>query len=226
MVHLPALVLPKEFLTLLKEPNSSQKSSQIISTLRSNPALSMVLEKAFAEFDEHQIGLEKISTTLGWDHFRDRMSSVYIYKILHSVFPDKTDMDLVEEIKLFEKRFSDKTLAGNSRLFILGFYLKILNLFESYQNTDVSLTQISKNVDKILNLTKARTDKPDWLILMVWHLVEFLGEVPLSQLVQRGTSWKEIYQTLTEEQKFHLVSNLLSYGASIHEDDPFLYERI
>lgn len=226
MVHLPALVLPKEFLSLLKEPNSSQKSSQIISVLRSNPALSMVLEKAFAEFDEHQIGLEKISTTLGWDHFRDRMSSVYIYKILNSVFPDKTDMDLVDEIKIFEKRFSDKTLAGNSRLFILGFYLKILNLFESHQNTDVSLTHISKSVDKILNLSKARTDKPDWLVLMAWHLVEFLGESALSQLIHKGASWKELYHHLKEDQKFHLVSNLLSYGASIHEDDPFLYERI
>jgi hypothetical protein len=226
MVHLPALVLPKEFLALLKEPNSAQKSSQIISVLRSNPALSMVLEKAFAEFDEHQIGLEKISTTLGWDHFRDRMCSVYIFKILHSVFPDKTDMDLVEEIKIFEKRFSDKTLAGNSRLFILGFYLKTLNLFESYQGTDVSLTQVSTGVDKIFNLSKARTDKPDWLVLIIWHLVEFLGEYAIGQLVQKGTGWKDIFQTLKEEQKFQLVSNLLSYGASIHEDDPFLYERI
>ena len=226
MVHLPALVLPKEFLTLLKEPNSAQKSSQIIAVLRSNPALSMVLEKAFGELDEHQIGLEKISTILGWDHFRDRMSSVYIYKILHSVFPDKTDMDLVEDIKVFEKRFSDKTLAGNSRLFMLGFYFKVLKLFESYQSTDVSLTKVSAGVDKIIALSKARTDKPDWLVLMVWHLVEFLGEAALTQLVQKGTSWKDLYSKLKEEQKFHLVSNLLSYGASIHEDDPFLYERI
>ncbi len=226
MVHLPALVLPKEFLTLLKEPNSAQKSSQIIATLRANPALSMILEKAFQEFDENKIGLEKISTTLGWDHFRDRMSSVYIFKILNSVFPDKTDMDLVEDIKQFEKRFSDKTLAGDSRLFMMGFYLKIFNLFESNQDTDVSATKVPFSVDKVLNLSKARTDKADWLVLLVWHLCEFLGEYKLVELVSKGTSWANLYALLSDDQKFHLVSNLLSYGASIREDDPFLFERI
>ncbi len=226
MVHLPALVLPKEFLTLLKELNSSQKSSQIIAILRANPALSMILEKAFQEFDENKIGIEKITTTLGWDHFRDRMSSVYIFKILNSVFPDKTDMDLVEDIKVLENRFSDKSIAGDSRLFMLGFYLKILNLYESSQETDVSLTQVSASVEKILALSKVRTDKADWLVMLVWHLCEFLGEYKLTELVSKGTSWSEIYQHLSEDQKFHLVSNLLSYGASIREDDPFLFERI
>ena len=226
MVHLPALVLPKEFLTLLKEPNSAQKSSQIIATLRASPALSMVLEKAFNEFDENKIGLEKISTTLGWDHFRDRMASVYIFKILNSVFPDKTDMDLVEDIKFFEKRFGDKTLAGDSRLFMLGFYLKIFNLFEMNQDTDVLATKVPASVDKILALSKARTDKADWLVLLTWHLCEFLGEYKLVELVSKATPWPALYALLSDEQKFHLVSNLLSYGASIREDDPFLFERI
>ncbi len=226
MVHLPALVLPKEFLTLLKEPNSAQKSSQIIATLRASPALSMILDIAFKEFDENKIGLEKISTTLGWDHFRDRMASVYIFKILNSVFPDRTDMDLVEDIKLFEKRFGDKTLAGDSRLFMLGFYLKIFNLFEMNQDTDVQGTKIPQSVDKVLALSKARTDKADWLVLLVWHMSEFLGEYKLIELVSKGTTWPSLYQQLSDEQKFHLVSNLLSYGASIREDDPFLFERI
>ena len=226
MIHLPALVLPKEFLTLLKEPNSAQKSSQIIAILRASPALSMVLDSAFQEFDENKIGLEKISTTLGWDHFRDRMASVYVFKILNSVFPDKTDMDLVEDIKQFEKRFGDKTLAGDSRLFMLGFYLKIFNLFELNQDTDVTATKVPASVDKILALSKARTDKADWLVLLVWHLSEFLGEYKMIELVSKGTLWSQLYALLSEEQKFHLVSNLLSYGASIREDDPFLFERI
>ena len=226
MIHLPALVLPKEFLTLLKEPNSAQKSSQIIAILRASPALSMVLDSAFQEFDENKIGLEKISTTLGWDHFRDRMASVYVFKILNSVFPDKTDMDLVEDIKFFEKRFGDKTLAGDSRLFMLGFYLKIFNLFEMNQDTDVLATKVPASVDKILALSKARTDKADWLVLLTWHLCEFLGEYKLVELVSKATPWPALYALLSDEQKFHLVSNLLSYGASIREDDPFLFERI
>jgi hypothetical protein len=226
MIYLPALVLPTEFVTCLKDSNYQTGNSGLFSYLRQSPGLLMVLERAFDEFNEHQIGLEKIVTTLGWEHFRDRMCSVYLFKILNSSFPEKTDLELVEEIKSVEKRFSDRSLAGNSRLFLLGFYLKVFNLYESFQENPKDPTKIPMTVDRALALSKARTDKPDWLILLCWHMDQFLGSQKLTDAIKAGESWDKLYEQLTSAQKFHLISNLLSYGASIEEDDPFLYERI
>jgi hypothetical protein len=186
----------------------------------------MVMERAFHEFDEHRMGLEKISTALGWAHFRDRMASVYLFKALHGSFPDKTDMELVEDIRSFETRFVDKSLTGSSRLFLLGLYLRFYNTYLSMREDGGSEVKVPASVDRVLALKQVRTDRPDWLVLLCWHFDAFLGTDELVRLVQANTRWESLYERLTDAQRFTLVSNLLSYGASIQEEDPFLYERI
>ncbi|MFP5492945.1 MAG: hypothetical protein ACLGG0_15695, partial [Bacteriovoracia bacterium] len=123
MIHLPALVLPGEYIALLKVPTAASGTGlPVVDMLRKTPALYMVMERAFQEFNEHKIGLEKIATTLGWSNFRDRMASVYIFKALHGTFPDKTEMELVQQAIDLEARFTDKSVTGTSRIFMLGMY--------------------------------------------------------------------------------------------------------
>jgi hypothetical protein len=43
-------------------------------------------------------------------------------------YPIKTSMELVEDLKLLELRFSNHSVTSLSRLFMLGFYLKIANV--------------------------------------------------------------------------------------------------
>ncbi len=225
MLNLPALVLPTEFVGLLKNPTAAGGGA-VPQMLRGAPGLTMVMERAFKEFDEHHMGLEKVSTVLGWAHFRDRMASVYLFKALHGSFPDKTDMELVEDIRIFENRFSDKSLAGNSRLFLLGLYLRFLNTYLSMREEGGLEIKVPQGVDRVMTIKQVRTDKPDWLVLLVWHLDLFLGTDELVRLIQINTRWESFYELLTDAQRFQLVSNLLSYGASIQEEDPFLFERI
>ena len=225
MLNLPALVMPAEFVTLLKNPTAAT-SGAVPQMLRGAPGLTMVMERAFKEFDEHQMGLEKVSTLLGWAHFRDRMASVYLFKALHGSFPDKTDMDLVEGIRVFETRFVDKSLTGSSRLFLLGLYLSFFNTYLSMRDDASPEVKIPATVDRVLALKQVRTDKPDWLVLLCWHYVTFFGSDELVRLIEANTRWESLYERLTDAQRFTLVSNLLSYGASIQEEDPFLYERI
>ncbi len=227
MIHLPALVMPQEFITLLKTPGVTLTAgSPVLTMLRSSPALSVVMERAFAEFNEHKIGLEKIAGTLGWANFRDRMASVYLFKALHGSFPLKTDMELVADIQSFEARFQDRSVHGNARLFLLGLYLKFFNIYLSMREDVSDEVKISEDVDRVLNLSKVKTDRPDLLILIVWHLTTFLGTAAVTNEIKSGIQWEAMFEKLSETQKFHLVSNLLSYGASIQEDDTFLFERI
>ena len=217
--------MPAEFITLLKNPTAANGGA-VPQMLRGAPGLAMVMERAFHEFDEHRMGLEKISTALGWAHFRDRMASVYLFKALHGSFPDKTDMELVEDIRSFETRFVDKSLTGSSRLFLLGLYLRFYNTYLSMREDGGSEVKVPASVDRVLALKQVRTDRPDWLVLLCWHFDAFLGTDELVRLVQANTRWESLYERLTDAQRFTLVSNLLSYGASIQEEDPFLYERI
>jgi hypothetical protein len=227
MIHLPALVLPAEYVGLLKVPTASGGVGlPAVDMLKKSPALYMVMERAFYEFNEHNIGLEKIASTLGWSNFRDRMASVYVFKALHGTFPDKTDMELVQQAIELEARFNEKSITGTSRIFMLGIYLRFLNIYISMRDDGSPEVSIPASVDKIIALRNIKTDRPDWLILLCWHLESFLGASQLATYIESGLSWAQLYQKLSQSQQFHLVSNLLSYGASIQEEDPFLYERI
>lgn len=229
MIHLPAIVLPHDLIVLLKDPNAGATGhdSPFSKLLRKSPGMALVLERAFREFNEHKVGLEKIFVTLGWAHFRDRMASVYLFKALHGSFPDKTDMDLVEEVKSFETRFQERGISGQSRLFLLGAYLKFYNIYLSQREDGASSgVAIPPIVDRILSHTQVRSDRPDWLLLILWHFDSFLTSATLLDLLKRGGTYQSLFAKLSKGQQQMMVTNLLAYGASIQESDPFLFERI
>lgn len=229
MIHLPAIVLPSELIDLLKDPNAATTGfdSPVSKMLRKRPAASLILTRAFSEFDEHKVGLEKIFVTLGWAHFRDRMSSVYFFKAIHGSFPEKTDMDLVEDVKKFEVKFQDKGISGQSRLFLLGTYLKFYNIYLSHRGDDaVETVEVPSAVERILSLSQMRTDRPDWLILACWHFHSYLQTDSFTKNLKSGATYQSLFSLLSKAQQQQMISNLLSYGASIQESDPFLFERI
>ena len=229
MIHLPAIVMPTELITLLKEPNAAMTGldSPFSRMARKSPGTVLILERALTEFNEHNIGLEKIFVTLGWSHFRDRMTSVYLFKALNGAFPDKTDMDIVDEVKSFETRYRDKGITGQSRLFLLGLYLKFYNIYLSQREDGASGgVSVPINVDRILGVSQVRTDRPDWLILVCWHFEAYFQVTPLLEMLKHGATYQTLFAQLTKGQQQQMISNLLSYGASIQESDPFLFERI
>ena len=83
---LPHVILPAEFLALLKTSLPvSTSSAPVFDVIRPNGALYMVLERAFMEFDDGR-GLEKTMVALGWSNFRERMASLYVSKAIHAEF--------------------------------------------------------------------------------------------------------------------------------------------
>jgi hypothetical protein len=229
MIQLPAIILPAEFVQLLKDPVAATTGFEapVPVFLRRNRGLSLILTRALAEFDEHNVGLERVFATLGWAHFRDRMASVYLFKAMNGAFPHKTDMDLVADVLKFETRFREQAVAGASRLFMLGLYLKLFNIYLSQRsNAPTEKVEVPAGVDRALALTQGRSDRLDWLVILCWHFDSFLGTEAFLSALKNGSTYATLYGYLALSQQQQLVTNLLSYGSSIQESDPFLYERI
>lgn len=227
-LHLPFVALPKEFVTLLKSNlQVNQSSAPIFDVLRLNPALIPILENAFAEFDDGR-GIEKVMLALGWANFRDRVASVYISKAIYGNFPKKTDMNLVEEIKDIEATFRENSTQSQSRTFLLCFYLKLaeLRLQEKENNRFLDLKLPKASIAKVLNLSQGRSDKMDWLILLVLHFNQLLSEELVVRSLASGKKFQDLYQMMSVENRKLMHQNLLAYGASIEEPEPFLFERV
>jgi hypothetical protein len=77
-----------------------------------------------------------------------------------------------------------------------------------------------------MKLSQVRSERIDWLILMVWHFTNYLGKNQLIAKLSAGVSFSELYKEITAEQQLHFTQNLLTYGASVQEDEVFFYERV
>ncbi len=227
-LHFPHIILPKEFVQLLKSNLSSGNNVEVIfAALKANRGLYEVLAVAFSEFNDGR-GLEKTMVALGWANFRDRLASLYIYKAIHGKFPLKTDMGLVEDIQKFEALYSDIAFSGTSRTFLLGFYLKLAQIRtqELERNKFLEFRLPQEIISPLLKLSQVRSEKPDWVILLTYHLSEALGGKTFAGALVAGKSFDEIYEMLTDDMRKLLHDNLLTYGMSIQEPETFLYEKI
>lgn len=225
--QLPYVNLPKEFVVLLKSNlQVSSSPASIFDIIRPNRALFQILENAFKEFNDGR-GIEKVMLALGWQNFRERVASIYIFKRIYGDFPSSTDMDLVEDIKQIESHFSNHSVNSFSRLFLLGFYLKMVNL-ELHQREENKFLEIKipDEIGPMLKLSQGRSEKVDWLILILMHFNSSLGEKILLNSLAEGRNFEEIYQLLPKDSQEIMTQNLLAYGASINESEVFLTEKV
>lgn len=226
-LHFPYVNLPLEFVTLLKQNlPATTAPGPVFDVIRPNRALLSVLENAFKEFDDGR-GVEKVMTALGWSNFRERMASIYVYKTMYGDYPSRTNMELVEDIHEMETRFSAHSVNSFSRLFMLGFYLKLANLsIQQREDNQFLEIKVAPEIGPILKLSQGRSEKIDWLILIVIHLNAALGEKMLMNNLAAGKKFEDLYQIMPKDAQEIMTHNLLAYGASIQESDVFLYEKV
>lgn len=225
--HLPHVILPVEFVTLLKTNLSVVATpAPVFDVIRPNQAIYMTLEKAFQEFDDGR-GLEKTMMALGWQNFRERMASLYVYKAIHGYYPQKTSMDLVEEITELENRFTNHAVHGISRVFLLGLYLRLANIqMQRRENNKFIEVKIPEELNAFLRLSQGRSEKLDWLILILLHLYQALDEKLLLNALVSGKKFDELYALMSPELRKNMMDNLLAYGASIGEQEVFIYDKV
>lgn len=226
-LHLPHVVLPVEFITLLKTNLSVTTSpAPVFDVIRINQALYLSMEMAFKEFDDGR-GLEKTMLALGWANFRERVASMYIHKAIHGSFPLQTSMELVEDISALEGRFVNHSIHGVSRVFLLGFYLRLANIqIQRRENNKFMEIRIPSEIDNLLKLSMGRSEKLDWLILILMHLVNGLGEKIVANALASGKKMEDLYVLMGTDARKLMMDNLLAYGVSINEQDMFVYDKV
>lgn len=226
-MELKFIPLPFEFVSLLKMNLTSHKATNLIlKLLNINPALTLSVEKVLKEFDDGR-GFEKTLNAIGWHSLRDRLALMYIMKILYGIYPHTTDLSLVQDLKNFENRFSEDGLHGQSRVFLLGFYLKLMNLsIKEEESRFVGSVEISQDVDVILRLSQSRSDRIDFMILILAHLIDAFGIKFMLTSLSQGKKIDFFYEMLPVSARFKMQENLLAYSASINEVDIFTYDMI
>lgn len=224
-IKLPFIRLPHEFVTLLKSNmGATPQPSEVFKVLRNNPALMMVMEKAFQEFDDGR-GLEKVMSALGWQSFRDRLSTLYISKALYGKYSQSTDLEIIDDIKKFETKYHNFEVSSFSRLFLLGFYIRLVNIRQENLK-EGQLVQIPDQVIKILSVIEGRAERIDWLILIITHLLLAFDEKLIINHLSQQKKIDDFYQLMSSSDRQLMFENLLSYGASIGEQDFVLYAKI
>ena len=224
---LPHVNMPSEFTTLLKTNLTTMNfSGPIFDIIRPNKTLFQILQKTFLEFDDGR-GIKHTMIALGWPNFRDRVASLYIYKNMLGIFPVSTNIGLVEEIKNLEGQLAHHGLHGSSRIFLLGFYLRLANINLQKNNpNDFFEFKIPEEIGAFLKLSNAKSEKIDWLILILIHLSNDLGAKLLLHSLAIGKDIDELYSLLSPEARKMMFNNLLAYGSSINESELFLYGKI
>jgi len=229
-VALPKVVMPVDFLTLLKGNRISVASdmNQLLAHIRSNPSFNALLRESFQEFDESK-RLDIIIKNLGWENFRDRVASLYLYHNENKFFPPTTDLELVEDISDFEKRIEKHSVQNFSRGFLLMFYFKMGKLITTRRvDGESKFYLIPEDVFELLKYSKVKTVKIDWLILTLWHFVEYLGRNKVQKHLEDETCdvYRTLFNALKHDEKYTMIENLLAYGQSIDEPELFKNEDV
>ncbi len=221
--------MPQELTYLLKCTLSSveQINKIVIERINRNPALVKLLEELFSEYDTSK-RLSFVLRKNNWNQFRAQFSSIYIYRLVFGNFPDKTQLSLVNDIHKFEDKLLEFSVRSNSRGFLLGLYLQMsqIQMRKENEDTSINLLNIPKEVYRIIDLSPAKSEKIDLLIMLVWHLNEYIGYDHVSSLVKSKSSYKEMYELLNNDQKKDLMNNYISYCCSINENEVFINDRV
>jgi hypothetical protein len=134
----------------------------------------------------------------------------------------------VEDIRQLELVWADHAIQSLSRIFLLGFYMKLAQaqLQERENNRFLEFKVPVEAISPVLKLTQGRSEKIDWVILLVWHLLSSLGEKQVMSSIIAGQGFNELFDRMPDADKLQTHSNLLAYSASIQEPDMFLYEKV
>ena len=227
---LPVCPIPEELGWILQSHFHNNRSSyvRITDEVYDSPFLKLMVPKLFGQYMKGN-NMESMLNALGWNGFRDRLTSIYIYKALKGEFPTEIDINCIEDIKNFENELIDFAPEGHSRIFMLAVYLKLceVRLTNEHQYIQEKLLSVKPVLKRVLELGTQKSIRADWLILTLMNIAEIVDEEVLIKTISdhKGNFYK-ILGLLKEEEKEKVMTNLLAYGASINENEMFIYDRV
>jgi hypothetical protein len=233
MLTLPYVAIPEDFSSFLKtdmRPNT-KGWDQFIMRLQANPSLEALIHNLFYQEKEtktktlQENTIDAILRVNNWGTIRDKVAATFIHKKKEKHFTSNPDGELIKEIKDCERIISDYCLSGPNRSFMLAFYLLMGKMDGNFKKNDPFVI-LQNKIIPCLKLMRAKIIKIDWAILILWHFHELLGEEILREKLQVGEDYSHFYGALSEQQKTLMMSNLLSYAASINDRETLTSEIV
>lgn len=207
--------------------NSNKTYQDIWEFIHRDAAMKIMLPRIF---EKNHLGgdLKAQMSSYGVKGIRDRLASLFLYHLTEKTQAKVVDLSYVLEVQQFEERFSEFANEWDSRIFLLGFYLRAKDLKnEEYNDPEEYELNISLDVDEILTYGKAKIEKLDWLIIIIKNLLKFKSKEEVLNWFK--TDGKDIYTILTtlsfEDQK-DFLHELLMYGHAINDLDFFVFDKI
>lgn len=223
MLFCPTVKMPDYFTRLLR--GNMQPAGDLFRSLgvifQDNPSLSALSRYCFTDIDPKG-RLDFFIKNLGWHGLRNRLCSVFIFYSEHRFFPTVTNPELVDELLRLEEIFKSSSVANFSRVFLLGFYMKLISGSTLPDKSIIpSFDDLASLSPMVAANSQSKVVKLDFIILLLWHLCTFLGKDFVRQKLGEGVSYQEMIKKLTDIQNEVLVANMLNYGASIGEEEIF-----
>lgn len=207
--------------------NSNKTYQHIWEFIHQDQALSLMLPRIF-EKDHLGGDLKAQMSSYGLKGIRDRLSSLYLYHLTENMRPKKVDISYVLEVQQFEERFHQFANEWDSRIFMLGFYLRTKDLKnELYNDPEEYELNIPLDVDEILTHGKAKIEKLDWLILALKSFLNYLSKEEIIEWFKEdGDDFYNLFQKINTDQRKEVLSELLVYGNAINDKDFFVFDKI
>lgn len=224
----PAAQVPDWFCRMCKLNlhNTRTSYSAITDIIQEDPFLRLYVHEVFAKYLSKG-GLLGMLTALGWAGFRNRLGEVILFKAINQRYPTELEIDHVQDLLDLEGRFDFMYVEGNSRVFLMGMYLKLYDLASDGSGGETSLLSIPIEIDEILQKQKNRSDIPDWILISNMILLETLGiERGLATLKKYDLDIDGILGSLSSEEFDSYMSNLLRYGHGIHDAEFFKQSKV
>ena len=167
-------------------------------------------------------------TALGWDGFRNRLAHAYFEHAKYKRYQTSIELDDVVDVIDLERRFDFLFAETNSRVFLLGYFLKSCDIYREVNKLEVKdFIMVPKEVDEFLIRSNVRTDVPDFLILSLWSLMNLLGvETVTSTLKANKGDIFKLHALLDDEQMEKFLKVCTQYGFSINEQDFFVATKV
>lgn len=226
----PSIKIPESLSQLcsLNLKNSRKSYSDIFEIIEADPFLNLLVKKNFSPYLKKG-GILGMLTALGWEGVRNRLAESYIYHCRYKKYPNEIELDEVNDVLDIEKRFDFLYSELDSRVFMLGMYLKLCDVVSEESGLEIknSFISIPPEVDEILILGKSKNLNPDWLVVAVLCFYQVLGhQKTKTLLIGENGNMEEILKLISPEEYDQVIAGLLKYGYAINDTQFFVEKKV
>ncbi len=229
ILDFPTVKIPEFIARLCLQPISNTRQGQgiVFDLIQKDPFLKRYVPVVFRHL-KPDMDLLTIIATLGVQGIRNYIGQLYLSHAVHGVYFESIELDEIYDVLDFEKRYDFLFSEGSNRIFLLGYFLKLCDITNQKENQiETSFLSIPVDVDEVLAIGHSKNNDPDWLLLVVWFLMQNseIDDLKNSLINTSGDFYEVInHQGKTFYEK--MISDLLKYSFAVNDNSFFTEERV